>query len=1120
MTQNLDSIIEAKLNCLGFDLGTCEKGSTNSVLVDEIKAFRQQNQGLLSPIESRVQSFINHYFKDENLHLPTQTLFLDQPGLAREGSLPKGEDVYESDDVSSYRLPNGILNNPRSDRRTTKGTFHVADAGLPITHDKKIVPLSVYGKLLKSALNPPERYKILPFSAKMNPAPKLWVGLMLRPLVKPKVSEMEPEQTMETLFLAPAAQVSNLDFVETIFKNAGNPHLLENDACLDHEHWNGITGCVILATHLTSLTKQELGLPHKDQATERQIQDGMCWNTATELYNEGQAFKITLRDTSGVMLTIIADNYYGYCKKEVKTQIGFAANLCGHSEEEHSGGAVAYPSYHLGDSLDPDSKVLKTGHSLNKVIKLMKGQVHVHDDGYAIDKTYPDIIYVNEAAKVDLRAQQITWINGSKTQALRLNPNHTYIYPNGYKVKMGCSDQTKIWRLIGTVANGTFCHKPCTVSGGGKSEISKSISDAVMGGPIFISHFDKDMAWVEKIFEKDYSYRYKNHSSDYNGFSRPVLSSERTLGSVIKLFTPSENHSEEYLQFLESVPSHIWPIVFVIKRWYQQDWGKDWKSHFSVDEINGSSGNELKLHDRKLNGYYLRIGYNLSQKWRTFKLRQDFLPSYKVQMEDDITASCLSVIKDESNKLKVVKIVGNCEHHFFQRPDEAIHRGYDKTTELDMSRDGLFASNFHPIAKSELNEIIEDTIGLYEYTDSMRDHLKIAQSTGQSYVVSSALPRIVDGAPTKNPRYLQLSPAYTHKKEAYIAEIGERLAHDIPLNTFWTKPVDSVLMGRRNNIASEGIRPLAVYSPIHYQELPELFMDLISSLTGKSPSTTGAGSEGALTKGPFNALRTIVDLNNALVSFILTESKGFTTSAGHIGPEYRVDHDISLLIPELWSRMGLEERDPKFMIEQGYLEAVADIKDSKGETVPSSRLGYRITVDFAQTYLGRIFNQPAKVLPVKMLRPELQNLDEFCDGVRNIAEAHQRVAKKYLEDGSIEDACPPLKALLFIMAKGEYEGMDEKNPTFRKMFDRQQMLESEWYQKRLETQIKVDRIFLEKQAALIRKRQNEIGALPQLSVALEAVSAKINKLHSQNPKHLIGHLGADAYLWKNHLYVT
>ena len=81
-------------------------------------------------------------------------------------------------------------------------------------------------------------------------------------------------------------------------------------------------------------------------------------------------------------------------------------------------------------------------------------------------------------------------------------------------------------------------------------------------------------------------------------------------------------------------------------------------------------------------------------------------------------------------------------------------------------------------------------------------------------------------------------------------------------------PVNAVLAGRRNNPPDPkiGLPPLAVYNPIHYQELPELFMDFICSLTGKSPSTTGFGSEGALTKGPFNALWPVVDLNNALVS--------------------------------------------------------------------------------------------------------------------------------------------------------------------------------------------------------------------------------------------------------------
>ena len=132
------------------------------------------------------------------------------------------------------------------------------------------------------------------------------------------------------------------------------------------------------------------------------------------------------------------------------------------------------------------------------------------------------------------------------------------------------------------------------------------------------------------------------------------------------------------------------------------------------------------------------------------------------------------------------------------------------------------------------------------------------------------------------------------------------------------------MSGRRNNPPEPGIRPLCVYGPIHYQELPELFMDYVCSLTGTSPSTTGAGSEGALTKGPFNALAATADLNNALVSFLLTGYAGFSSAAGFVGPRYRVDHDISLLIPEIWCRLYPHERDPKHLIEAGHLERLED----------------------------------------------------------------------------------------------------------------------------------------------------------------------------------------------------
>src|SRR5208283_4588623 len=181
-----------------------------------------------------------------------------------------------------------------------------------------------------------------------------------------------------------------------------------------------------------------------------------------------------------------------------------------------------------------------------------------------------------------------------------------------------------------------------------------------------------------------------------------------------------------------------------------------------------------------------------------------------------------------------------------------------------------------------------------------------------------ANPRLIEGKPSKNPRYLQVRRDVLAPRETYLADMSARLRRRLPASAPVLNPVTAVLPGRRNNPPEPGIRPLACYNPIHYFELPELFMECICSMTGKSPSTTGAGSEGALTKGPFNALPPIIDLNNALVSFILTGHDGFVTAAGYIGPKVRVDHDVSLLVPEVWCRMDPEERKPRFLIEGGY----------------------------------------------------------------------------------------------------------------------------------------------------------------------------------------------------------
>src|SRR5205823_12534414 len=129
------------------------------------------------------------------------------------------------------------------------------------------------------------------------------------------------------------------------------------------------------------------------------------------------------------------------------------------------------------------------------------------------------------------------------------------------------------------------------------------------------------------------------------------------------------------------------------------------------------------------------------------------------------------------------------------------------------------------------------------------------------------------------------------------------------------------------------------------------------------------------TKGPFNAMPPVIDINNALVSAILTGNSGFTTAAGFIGPKYPVDHDNSMLVPELWCRMRVAEREPRFLIENGYLEKVEDF-EFEGRQIQARRLGYRITAAFVDRFLGRIFEMPGTVFPEEMLRPEKQDLAE------------------------------------------------------------------------------------------------------------------------------------------------
>lgn len=1060
--------IGLRLGLLGHSLENSGVSEEAAELVRPILARqREMNRRLgfaLPPVDRRIQAFLDDYFAgtDWEASLPKRTLVLDQEGLAEAMSLPVDGDEFHSEQLSSYRLANGVLHNPANDRRTTAGVFHIAEGGLPIQDDKIAVPREVAARIFAAALQPPRESMLLPYTSQGSDPVHCWSSLLLRPVVVPEVPDFTPRRTMEVRFFAPSTLMANLHFVEGIFGNGGDPYLPDNDATLHPEGWTGHTGAVILAPHLTHLTKKELGLPHVDDATERQRRDGQCWESEDERYNGGTAFKLCVRDERGVIATVIADNYFGYCKKEVKAQISYATNLLGLVEEEHSGGARTYPRYNLGQTFTAD---LMPGQHFDEALAKDPDGWRVHPEGCATSTRIERLVMVPAGAEFSLRDASITWHGDDGVQRITLRGDHTYITPDGYQIEPVHHEvDGDQWTLVGTVAIATEAHKPATVSGGGKSEISKDITDAFIVGNAYVEDFAEDMAQVADIVGHDFSHRFRGDETD----DRALLSDERSMGSVIKLLTPSADFTDEYNEWLETIPNHIKELVFVVKRFYRPDWGDDWASHFSVPSLNGRTGHALRLDGEKIRVNMLRVGYGPDDSWRLFGLRHDFHPAAKVQTEDDITASVVAP-GGEGGLAEGLsrKYVENAEQLLFQRPDDAIHRGYDKQAERDIAA-GAFLSNFAPLTRDDAVAIAEDAVGFSAFTQPMRDLIKRVADGGttETYFVSSAHPRIVDGKRTKNPRYLQRRPDLVHARATAIAELSERmalgLAHDEPLR----HSVDVVAAGRRNNAAEEGVPALCAYAPLHHMELPELMMEFISSMTGKSPSTTGAGSEGAMTKGPFNALPSIYDLNAAMLDFALTGYDGWLSSAGVVGPNVRVDHDISLLIPELFSRMTPAERDAAHLLEEGSLEPVPDF-EYEGRTIEASRLGHRMTKKFTTKYFGRIFLHPHVVFSDDMLAPEQQDLEAYVSSIETILTTHQRVARSYVDDGTIEYAIPPIKALLMIMAEGEYEGMGLHSPEFRAMFTRESVLAADWYRERLEAAADTERALRDRSIAAI-----------------------------------------------------
>ena len=607
----------------------------------------------------------------------------------------------------------------------------------------------------------------LPFTSTQPQPAECFVSLLLRPLVCPEVPGFTAQKTMEVRFFVPGNLVSNLDFVEAIFENGGDPLLPENDAALDSEHWTGHTGCVILAPHLIKVTKKAVGLPHFDQATERQRRDGMCWKKEDELYNGGNAFKLTARDATGVIVTIIADNYFGYCKKEVKTQLSFAANLFGLAEEEHAGGALVFPSYDLGEEFNGD-------------ILSAPAAAFLRGDDLAVWRHHG-----REAGR--LRGGQKISGNHlrSRLGALRFAQPENLLDQPAFRRAKHPAVAGKNLRPPVRLQDQAWKNRPATAASGGwsapwpraRSATSPARFPAAANrrspspsptrfSPARCSSPDlkKDFDRVAELIDRDYSDRFADksrtdqrnvlvagalarlgHQAAHAGRARLHAGIQRLAGQRAAARQGTRLRREALLQ--AGVGRRL---ARPFQRGHHQRHARQRVEMRQPQARHHLSARGLRrrrrvAHVRPAQGF--PSGGESADGGRHHGLGGRAGGAAGKSAGRHGQESVAEIRRKTANS--------GCS----SGPDDAIHRGYDKQAEQDFVQPDNFFSNYEPLTPADARDMVEDALGFNQFTEPMQKFVReVAETGAPDYFVCTANPRLVDGKPTKNPRYLQKRP--------------------------------------------------------------------------------------------------------------------------------------------------------------------------------------------------------------------------------------------------------------------------------------------------------------------------------------------------------------------------
>ena len=85
--------------------------------------------------------------------------------------------------------------------------------------------------------------------------------------------------------------------------------------------------------------------------------------------------------------------------------------------------------------------------------KLLADRIDLQKGNYAIDKKYPDIVYIPENADINVETSSVTWTYKNNAYSLKLSPQKVYVHPTGHKFQLVKHPTQAMWRIIDTSYN-------------------------------------------------------------------------------------------------------------------------------------------------------------------------------------------------------------------------------------------------------------------------------------------------------------------------------------------------------------------------------------------------------------------------------------------------------------------------------------------------------------------------------------------------------------------------------------------------------------------------------------------------------------------------------------------